>query len=269
MNWIVVFCGACAIFGLVTGTIGLKTMRSRRPEGAELAWEQPPLSTWRYETPTMVAISIHSVGLFLLTAFVMLGLSGSPVFPLPIKLNGSLLLSLLAVFAIFYTAYVTGVTIAYHFTQPWIRPVTYGIANDGMRYDATLIDWKSYSHYERGPDVGQISLYSSYSPSLRTWVLQPPAEFQAGILALVEKNLPSGPAQQAADPWHSPLVMILGMAAMVMGALLPVIWSWLADQSLLWIYAFLAFFFLNHFGIQWLTRFDGRGHSDAGQSEVQ
>ena len=267
MNWVLIFAGVCAAIGLVMGTIGLKTMRSQIPAGAELSWQQMPLSTWRYETPTMIAITIHSLGLFLLSAFVLLSLSRSSLFP--IQWDLSLLLSILAVYAIFYTVYVTGVTIAYHFTQGWIRPVTYGISNAGMLYGSTLIPWKSYSHYELGPQAGQISLYSSYSPSLRSWVLQPPAESRAGIFGLIQNNLPSGPAPESSNPWRSPWVLILGMAALVVGALLPATWGWTRVQSWVWIYAFLAFFFLNRFGIQLLTRFDGREPSEELQLEEQ
>ena len=59
------------------------------------------------------------------------------------------------------------------------------------------------------------------------------------------------------------------MAALVVGALLPAAWGWTRVQSWVWIYAFLAVFFLNRFGIQLLTRFDGREPSEELQLEEQ
>jgi len=38
--------------------------------------------------------------------------------------------------------------------------------------------------------TGQISLYSSYSPSLRTWVLQPSPESLSDVLGVILQKLP-------------------------------------------------------------------------------
>jgi len=262
MNWVNILGGISSMIGVAMGVIGLKSLRSKEHEQAEVGWKQPPLSPWRYETLTMIAITLHTFGLVCLTALVLLSLTGSNLFAGSPNANPSLLLSAIALFAVFFTSYSSAVALAYHFAQPWIHPVSYGISGDGMWYGGSLIGWKSYSYYEVGPDDGMISLYSSYSPPLRTWVIQPPAESFSRILGILQKNLSSTSPAGDSVPWqHSPLILILGMALLITGTLLPAVWGWTQNQSRVWIYALIAFFFVQYFGIKLITLFDGRGQT--------
>jgi hypothetical protein len=262
MYWVTSPAFLSFLVGLVVGTIGLKKMRSREHPQAEIHWKQPPLSPWRYETLTMIGINLQSLGLAALTLFTVFSVLGSPLFAAPPRLDGSLLVSILALFAMFFTTYVTGVMVAYHLAQPWIRPASYGISEAGMMYGGSLIAWKSYNHYETGPDDGLISLYSSYSPQLRTWVLQPPTELFASVLGLIRKHLPDLPPADDSGSWQrSPSALILQMATLVLAAVLPAWWGWSRNLSWVWAYASIAFFLLHSFGIQLITRFDGRGQT--------
>src|SRR5215211_1605423 len=210
MNWVNILAVVCAIIGLVSGTNGLRSMRSKVSTRAEISWTQPPLSPWRYETSSMVAITLHSLGLLCLTGFVLLSITRNDLFAFPPKISPSLLVSALALFAVFFTTYSSGVMVAYHFTQQWISPITYGICSDGLLYGDSLIPWKSYSYHEAGPDHGLISLYSSYSPLLRTWVIQPPADSFASVLGIIQKNVRSLPPTVDSIPWQrSPFTLIL------------------------------------------------------------
>ncbi len=245
------------MIGVIIGISGLKSLRSKFHEQAEIRWTQSPLSPWRYETWNIIAISIHSIGLISLAALVMWSLTYNALFKLPAD-HPSFILYALASFILFFTTYVSGVMVAYHFMQQWIRPISYGISNDGLWYGGLRVDWKSYSHYELGPEHGLISLYSGYSPTLRSWVLQPPSEAFAGILGLIQKNLPA--ARVVDDvPWQrSPLALVLAMSLLVISTLLPAVWGWMRNASWLWIYAFCAFFLVQWLGILLITRFDGR-----------
>ena len=260
MNWVIIPAMVSAIIGLFSGARGLKTLRTGVPPQAEFTWKQDPLSPWRYETPTIVAITLHTLSLVCLTVLIMLSIARNNMFG-TFSLNiSSLLLSIFALFTVFFTPYATGVAVAYHFAQSWISPITFGIRQDGMLYGSLLIPWKSFSHYELGPDDGLISLYSSYSPALRTWAIQPPPEFFTSVLALIQKNLPSSPPAEAVIPWQrSPLILILETALLVTVLLLPAIWGWIQGWSWLWIYGLVAFFFVQYFGIKLFTIFDGRG----------
>jgi hypothetical protein len=266
--WVTISAIVAVIIGLVMGTIGLKSLRSKEHAQAEISWKQPPLSPWKYETLTMSVISIHTFGLVGLAAFVCLSAAQIGFSTASSSSVSSFLLSFLAWFAVFFVSYSSGVAVAYHFAQPWIRPVSYGICSDGMLYGGILVGWKSYSHYEIGPEDGLISLYSSYSPPLRTWVLKPPAESFTRVLGLIQKNLPSMPPMESSTSWqHSPLALILEMVILVIGALLTITWGWLRIPSLIWIYALIAFFFLQYLGIKLMTLIDGRGQTSRVQSE--
>jgi hypothetical protein len=267
MNWLNIFALICLIIGLLNGAKGLKSLRSKEPAGAEISWKQSPLSPWRYESPSMIAITVHALGLFCLAVFVLDGVTGLHSFTGSQTASPTFLLSAITLLAVFFTAFSSGVAVAYLFAQPWIRPVSYGISGDGMLYGGSLIGWKSYSHYEVGPDDNMISLYSSYSPQLRTWVFQPPAESFAIILGLIQKNLPSAsPAEDSISWQRSPLTMILEMAALVIVALLPAVWGWINNLSWVWMYALLAFFFVQSFGVKLITVFDGRGGTSTAQN---
>jgi hypothetical protein len=262
MNWVVILAIISFIIGLVNGTTGLKSMRSKESAQAEANWKQPPLSPWRYETPSIIAISIHSLGLVCLTVFVLWSLIRINLFSGAVNANSSILLWTMALLAVFFTTYTSGVMLAYHFAQPWISPVSYGICSDGMLYGGVLVHWKSYSHYEIGPDDGQISLYSSHSPQLRTWVLKPPAELFMSVLGFVRKSLPSVPPADESIRWQrSPFILIVEMLALTVGVLLPIVWGWFQNPSRVWIYAFIAFLFLQYSGIKLITLFDGRGRT--------
>lgn len=262
MNWVLILAIISFIIGLVNGITGLKSMRSKEHAQAEINWKQPPLSPWRYEAPSMVTITIHSLGLVCLTAFVLMSLTRVNVSSASSSFISSLLFWAMAFFAVFFTTFTSGVMLAYHFAQPWISPVSYGICSAGMLYGGVLAGWKSYSHYEIEPDDGLISLYSSYSPQLRTWVLQPPAESFTSVLGLIQKSLPSVPVADESTAWQrSPFLLILDMTGLVLGALLPIAWGWFQNPSWVWIYALIAFFFLHYFGIKLITFFDGRGQA--------
>lgn len=265
MTWVIIPAAVSALLGLVSGIKGLKSMRSQTHPQAEISWKQPPLSTWRYETPSMAAITIHSLGLIGLTLFVLYGVTRPQVFNFSSNIILSFLVFTAALFAVSFTTYASAVSLAYHFAQPWIKPASYGISSDGMLYGGSLIGWRSFFHYEPGPEEGQISLYSSYSPALRTWVLLPEREAYAGVLGLIQGNLlPAPPAVDSRSWWHSPFAMNLEMAMLVLGAFLPALWG--ANRSWVWFYAFIAFFVIHYAGIQLMTRFDGRGQAPAAKT---
>ena len=262
MNWVNIVGTVSFAIGIVFGAVGLKSLRSQVHEQAEINWKQPPLSPWKYETLTIIAIAIHTLGLIGLAAFVCISAAQIKFVSASPSALSSFLLSALAGFAVFFVTYSSGVAVAYHFAQPWIRPMTYGISKDGMWYGGIRVDWKSYSHYEVGPEDGLISLCSSYSPPLRTWVLQPPAESFASILGLIQKNLPSMPLTDSFTSWQRfPITLILEMALLVSGPLLAITWGWFQNPSVVWMYAFVAFFFVQYLGIKLMTLFDGRGQT--------
>ena len=267
VTWVYILAGIFFLIGLVMGTTGLKSMRSKEHPQAEISWRQSPLSPWRYETLTIIAIAIHSLGLICLAAFLLLSLARNQLLAFPPIVIPSLLVSGVAVFGVLFTTYASGVMVAYHFMQRWITPISYGISSDGMLYGGSAIHWQSYSHYEVGPEHGMISLYSSYSPKLRTWVIEPPAETYTGVLGLLQKNLPTlQPIEDSIHWQRSPTALILEMTALVVAALLPALWGWLQNQSWVWIYALIAFLLVNSLGVKLITIFDGRGQSGSTQS---
>jgi hypothetical protein len=128
-----------------------------------------------------------------------------------------------------------------------------------MCHGAVFIPWKSFSHYEVGPEDGLISLYSSYSPTLRTWVLNPPAQAFTGVLAIIQKNLPSRPPAEGSIPWQrSSSMLLLDTSLLVILPLLPAFWGLLRGQSWVWIYSLAVYFVVQSFGIKLFTLFDGR-----------
>jgi hypothetical protein len=251
--------------------MGLKSMRSKIYPQAEITWTQPPLSPWRYETPSMIVLSIHTLGLIVLTAFLLFSVTRHPMFTSPSMSSFEFLGFLVSLGGIVFTSHATGVVSSYHLAEPWIRPASYGISNEGMLYAGSLFGWQIYSRYEVRPeDTGLISLYSRYSPGLRTWVLQPPPESFAKVLELIRRNLPSITIQTIDDSasWQrSPLMMVIGMAALVLGAILPAAWGWIQGQSWVWIYSFIAFFFVLVVGNRLIAIFDGRSQAATKRTE--
>jgi hypothetical protein len=176
----------------------------------------------------------------------------------------SLLLSLLSLFGIVVATYSIGSSLAFHFARVWIRPVSYAICDEGLFYGGQLVSWKSFSHYEIEPDDGMISLYSSYSPSIRTWVLNPPPESFVGVLGIVQKNLPpSSPIDSAIGWLHSPITLLLGIGGMALVANLPAVWGLLREQDWVWVYTLAAFMSVQIISSQIMTIFDGRGKDPA------
>jgi hypothetical protein len=208
----------------------------------------------------MVAITINDLGLIGLTTSLVISIANSSSIDFPLKSAMGLLLIMVALFGIVITTNIIGSSLAFHFARQWIRPVSYGICGDGILYGSHLVSWKSYSHYEIGPDNGLISLYSSYSPSIRTWVLQPPSESYLGILGIIQKNLPPSPPMDESTAWqHSPFALIFGIISLNLVLLLPAIWGVVQDQAWAGIYAFVAFFIVMAISGRIITFFDGRG----------
>ena len=245
------------VIGLVNGVMGLKSLRSKSHPQAEVAWQQAPLSPWRYETLSMAAISIHSLGLLVLAVLLTLSVARTGIRPLLVQLAGWALF--VSVFGLIFTSYMAGVGVAFLLAQQWIKPVSHGISGGGLWYGGSLYGWNSFDHYESGPEEGLISLYSSYSPPLRTWVLQPPAESVQGVIELVQSHLP--PASVAAEPisWQrSPSTLLLGMTSLVLAALLPAAWGWLQTAPWLWMYCFAAFILVLALGNRLILVFGGQ-----------
>ncbi len=268
MYWLNILALIALFLGVVNGFDRLKSMRSQEHPQAEIAWRQKPASTWRYEMLSMVAITIHSLGFIGLAAVILRYLIRSEAIRFP-PVSTPRELFLLAVVAVFYTAYRSGLSIGFHLGMPLIRPVSYGISNAGLWYGGCLIRWKAYSHYAIGPDNGQISLYSSYSPRLRTWVLQPPPECLVGVLELIQKNLSRAAAIEEPIPWQrSPLALILGISALVLGASVPALWGLLQNLSWTWLYALAVFLLVDILGKGLMTVFDGRGKHSEGEAQT-
>lgn len=259
MNWLDILTLICLVLGVISGIAGLKSMRSRAHPQAEITWQQDPLWPWKYEPVGMTAITIQSLGLFCLTAIFLLTTRDSSLFKFVPRSIPVLVVTVLALAGVFFTTYTSGRLLAYHFARRWAGPLSYGISRDGIFYSNDLVSWKTCSHYELGPDDGQISLYSSYSPAFRTWVLQPSPELFSRALAIIQENLPSSPPAEDAVTWkHSPLMLILEMAATSLALLLPAVWGFLRDQSWVWGYALAEFFFLGILGNRLIILFDGR-----------
>jgi hypothetical protein len=64
-------------------------------------------------------------------------------------------------------------------------------------------------------------------------------------------------------------MLILGTAILVIVPLLPAIWGWMEDRWWVWIYALIAYFFVQYFGIKLFTIFDGRGETSTPERAVQ
>lgn len=259
MSWLIIFILVCLLLGFVAGITGMKSLRSRPHPQAEVAWKQNPLSAWKYGMLSMIAIAIHTLGLLGLTVILQWNVMQSKVLLFPQGL-GRPAVFIPALAAVFFTAQISGAAIAFHLARQWIRPISYGISRDGIFFGGHLMSWKSYSHYEIGPDDGQVSLHSSYSPPLRTLVFQPPPESFPEVLGLIQKNLSPALTIDDSSSWlHSPLTLILGMVVLVLGALLPGIRGLWQNQSWVWIYALVAFFLVNILGNRLMTIYDGRG----------
>jgi len=260
MIWIYGLALVVVLLGFMGGINLLKSIRSATYAQAETAWQQPPVSYWKYETTNMIAIAINDAGLICLATILLVSSANRDVFEYLTKSVISLLLSLLSLFGIVMTAHVIGSSLAFHFARGWIRPVSYGISEEGLFYGGYIVSWKSFSHYEIGPDDGLIGLYSSYSPTIRTWVLNPPPEFFSGVLSIIQKNLPPSPPIDIETSWkHSPLALILGIAVMALLAALPAVWGFLQGKTWVWVYALAAFFIVQIISGQIMTTFDGRG----------
>jgi hypothetical protein len=259
MNWLLVFALVCLLLGFIGGIARMKSLRSSTYPQAEIVWQQDPLSAWRYEPLSMMTLTIHSLGLICLTAVLLFALISNEVLIFPPGPTRAAPF-LLALVGIFFTTYASGTAIAYHFVRRWVGPISYGISRDGIFFGKSLIGWKSYSHYETGPDDGQISLYSSYSPSLRTWVLQPSPESFTRVLGLIQENLSPALTIDDSTSWQrSPLVMILEMTALVLGLMLPALWGLMQSLAWVWIYALAAFLLVSILGNRLMTVYDGRG----------
>jgi len=260
MNWLYGLALAVVFAGFVGGINLLKSIRFEKYTQAEIAWEQPPVSYWKYETTNMIAIAINDAGLICLAVILLVSSANSDIFAYLTKSVISLLLSLLSLFGIVVTTYSIGSSLAFHFARGWIRPVSYAICDEGLLYGGQLVTWKTFSHYEIGPDGGLIGLYSSYSPSIRTWVINPPPEFFSGVLGIVQNNLPPSPPVDSATGWqNSPIALILGIGGMALVANLPAVWGLLRDQDWVWVYTLAAFLSVQIISAQIMTTFDGRG----------
>jgi hypothetical protein len=259
MHWLNIFALSALSIGLLTGLDSMNALRSREHPQAEITWWQKSLALWRYETLSMVAITIHGLGLMGLAAVILRYLLHSEVTQFPPGASPREFF-LLALVAIFYTAWKTGIAIAFQLAQLLPRHISYGISNEGLWYGGSLLRWQVFDHYEIGPGDGQISLYSSYSPHLRTWVLQPSPKFLVRVVELIQKNLARPSAMGEAIPLQrSPFALILGITILVLGALLPAIWGLMQNLSWTWMYALVAFLLAGIFGNRLMTVFDGRG----------
>jgi hypothetical protein len=250
-----------AVLGCIYAINRLKHMRSRTYPEAEISWKQSPLSYWRYETISRFTITIHALGLLSLASVLLISLIHVRLFN-PLANQGSissLILLFIAILGTCTTAFISGTVLSYQFLNVWIKPISCGISSEGKFYAGVLTSWQSFSHYEIGPDDGLISLYSSYSPVIRTSVMKPPPELFSRILGIIQQHLPSVPPTDSTTSWQrSPIILIIGMILLVLFALLPAIWGLMQFRSRVWMYVLIVFPLIQDLGIKLLNLF-GRG----------
>lgn len=261
MNWLIIVASITLFAGIITGLLGLKSIRSKSYPQAEISWKQEPLSPWRYETFNMMILSIHSLGLISIAFILLMNLImnvDTAFLPALEALDSTRFYSRIVGFlAMAFTMFMSGVLIAFHFLKQWIKPSSYAIDQNGLFYGGSHVPWSSFSHYEIGPDDGLISLYSGYSPSIRNWVLHPPAEAYASVLGLIQQNVPIDSPSLDDIPWkQSPVTFLVAMSALVLASVLPALWGLKQNQFWVWGYAFMAFFVVQDLGVRLITRFN-------------
>ncbi len=262
MDWWWLLAGILVVLGIVNGYFNLRTMRTGEHPAAEIRWKQEPLSPWRHEFFTILPIALHSLGLVALTALILLSLSrnGGPSL-IPALESGRTIQVLLAVLAGIgagVTSLICGTLITFHLGGPWIRPVSYGAAPLGLVYGRRLVLWKSFSHFETDPENRLIRMYSSFSPELVTWVIQPPVESYLGVLRMVQAGVPTRVAGEPAPFLRSHWVLLFLMAALVAAGLAPVLWGWFNAAAWVWGVALVAFFLVLDLGNRLISLYEGR-----------
>jgi hypothetical protein len=274
LTWFNVLALVGTAVGLAGGVINLRTLRLGKNNGPSLvAWKQPPAS-WRTEGTGYLVITIHALGTVLLGVLLLLVFNlqgGVPDIPFlehdeTYRHVYSTVLTLIAIFPLFFAGLNWGTALAFPLGSALIRPVPYAITETGVRYGRVDLPWKYYSHCEYDLETGMIRLFSASCPALANCSLMPPPELTMTVIEHIRRNLPGQPPLDV--PWQrSPRVLVAGMSLLMLAFLLPGLW--LVRAPAFWLYYPVALYLFADLGMRLINRFDPTGNAtkEAAQAE--
>jgi hypothetical protein len=184
---IVVF-WSLAIWGAFDIVRGARKMRApRKYKDAIFAWSERPLSSFKYDRISWVAISIHGVSVILIGLIVLFSLTLRPFN----AIASSFIMMIVLVGIIAIVGNICGSLLFYPVALALAGDRYVAISTDGILWAGNLIPWSTFSYFGFDPEKNMIRLWSASLRGTPAFMLTPPKEYVSGIMEIFQSHLPS------------------------------------------------------------------------------
>jgi hypothetical protein len=164
-----------------------------QPSNAIHQWYEQPLSSWKYEPFSMVAILIHSIASLLLAGAALVTASKPTSFDTTLFSNDITMFVLLWIVdggSLSLAGYLVGSLATFPLASLRKKPIPYAITEQGIVHGNTLLPWRLFSYFSVDHNNGVIRFYSAFAPDLPSVVSKPTPALFGEIAASLQKDLP-------------------------------------------------------------------------------
>lgn len=215
--------GFMVLYGGVEVIRQARKMRAPRKYKDEIfAWSEHPVSSFKYDTLSQIAISIHWIAVVLIGLIELLALIVHPF-----SVGGY---SFLAFFVMIAVVPIVGYMWGHNLVQPISLALAgdrhYAIAETGILWAGQSIPWDAFTHFVFDRENNMIRLWSSSFHGMLSFLFAPPSEYLSKILELLQSHLPNEttvPTPSLMRQWSFPLIMAAVSGIAVLIALLSVL----------------------------------------------
>jgi hypothetical protein len=213
---IVVF-WSLAIYGAFDMVRGARKMRTaRKYKDSAFAWSEHPLSSFKYDPVSWVAISMHGISVVLIGLIEFLSLMMRPFS----ALASSFLIMLILLVIISTVGYMWGSILFYPVALARAGDRYLAISTEGVLWAGTLIPWSAFSYFGFDHEKNIIRLWSASLRGTVTFMLAPPKEYVSGIIDILQSQLPGETMTPPgfAEKYMLPIAMAIGCIPIVIAA---------------------------------------------------
>ena len=159
----------------------------RRYKDALLAWSERPLSSFKYDRISWVAIMIHGTSVVLIGLIVLVSFMTRPFN----AIASSFIMMIVLVGMIAIVGQICGGLLFYPLALSLAGDRYIAISTEGILWAGNLIPWNAFCCFRLDPESNMIQLRSASLRGTPAFMLTPPKEYASGVIDILQRHLPN------------------------------------------------------------------------------
>jgi hypothetical protein len=176
-----------ALWGAFDMVRGARKMRApRKYKDALFAWSERPVSSFKYDRISWVAIMIHGTSVVLIGLIVLVSFMTRPFN----AIASSFIMMFILVGIMAIVGQICGSLLFYPLALALAGDRYIAIANEGILWAGNLIPWNAFCCFRLDPENNMIQLWSASLRGTPAFMLTPPKEYALGVAEILQTHLP-------------------------------------------------------------------------------